>query len=426
MPEQTAKSNKTECGLDDPIRACFRNAEQVNTSDAAFENRTAQTLGNAVRAATAQSPAVKATPFVWCDPSEIPPRDWLYGRHLIRRNISLTVAPGGVGKSSLTVVHALELATGRRLLGHWLPEKPVRVWLFNLEDERRELERRISAAMKHHRVSPTEIEGRLFVDTGREQELVLADQQRDDVRLNTLLVEHLSEELRKRAIDVLIVDPFVSSHRVNEMDNGKIDVVAKQWVRLAEECRCAIELVHHTRKLNGVEASSDSSRGASSLVNAARSSRVLQRLDEDELQECGVRSEGSTYFSVKRDKANLASAGDREFYRTVTVDLGQGDQVGVVERWRKPGLFDGVTLRDLKKVQEALGGKNLRYSAQTGEDWAGYTIASVLSLDPDKDKRRIKKLIEEWLKSGALTKVDMKLASGKTSPVLAVGEWATE
>ncbi len=41
-------------------------------------------------------------------------------------------------------------------------------------------------------------------------------------------------QLTSNEIDVLIVDPFVSSHRVNEMDNGKIDYVTKEWVRLSK------------------------------------------------------------------------------------------------------------------------------------------------------------------------------------------------
>lgn len=364
-----------------------------------------------------------ATPFVYRDPMSIPKREWLYGHHLIRKNISVTVAPGGVGKSSLTIVQALELASGRSLLGHEI-SGPLKVWLFNLEDERLELDRRITAAMRHHGISDQQIGERLFVDTGREQDLVIAEQLRDCVQLNNSLIDRLKSQIQERAIDVLIIDPFVSSHRVNEMDNGKIDLVAKEWVRLSEHCNCAIELVHHTRKLNGTEATSDSSRGASSLINAARSGRVLQRLSDDEIAEANVPSDGSTYFSVKRDKSNLASSGKRETYRMVSVELGQGDQVGVVETWKKPGLFAGLTWRDLKKVQLALDGKEFRYSSQTGELWAGCTVAKVLALDADKNKKRIKKFIEEWLKSGALKKVEKKTSNGRFSPVLEIGDWA--
>ena len=45
---------------------------------------------------------IKATPFRWRDPKTIPPREWVYGWHYVRRFLSTTVAPGGVGKSSLT------------------------------------------------------------------------------------------------------------------------------------------------------------------------------------------------------------------------------------------------------------------------------------------------------------------------------------
>ncbi len=47
----------------------------------------------------AKQPVVKATPFVFRDPRLIPRREWLYGTHYIRGFVSMTIAPGGVGKS---------------------------------------------------------------------------------------------------------------------------------------------------------------------------------------------------------------------------------------------------------------------------------------------------------------------------------------
>ena len=82
-----------------------------------------------------------------------------------------------------------------------------------------------------YQIDPADIEGRLFVDTGREQQLILANQIRDDVQIDRRLIDDLKLQLTSNEIDVLIVDPFVSSHRVNEMDNGKIDYVTKEWVR---------------------------------------------------------------------------------------------------------------------------------------------------------------------------------------------------
>ena len=67
---------------------------------------------------------VNATPFVWRDPAKIPPRQWLYGRDYIRKFITATVAPAGVGKSSLVIVEALSIATLRPLLGV-TPSRPT-------------------------------------------------------------------------------------------------------------------------------------------------------------------------------------------------------------------------------------------------------------------------------------------------------------
>ncbi len=96
------------------------------------------------------------TPFVWRDPATIPSRPWIYGQHLIRKQLSVTVAPGGVGKSSLTIIEALAMATGRELLGDWVAPD-LSVWIFNLEDPRDELDRRIVAAMQHYQIAPEEL-----------------------------------------------------------------------------------------------------------------------------------------------------------------------------------------------------------------------------------------------------------------------------
>ncbi|WP_342070154.1 AAA family ATPase [Yoonia algicola] len=226
------------------------------------------------------------TPFTWQEPDTIPTRQWLYGRHLMRGIVSLTVAPGGVGKSSLVILQALELVTGRELLGHGIGAS-VRVWVINLEDDRDELTRRLVAAMKYYGLDSKDIGDRLYLDSGLDQPLMLARESRDDLLLNEAIFQRMEEVIRREQIDVVIIDPFVSAHQVNEADNGKIDRVAKRLSRLSMDCNCAIELVHHTRKLNGMAASSEASRGASSLLAAARSSRALQKASEKERREWG-------------------------------------------------------------------------------------------------------------------------------------------
>ncbi|GGF53512.1 AAA family ATPase [Mameliella alba] len=368
------------------------------------------------------------TEFVWRDPSSIPPRPWVYGRHLIRKQVSVTVAPGGVGKSSLTICEALAMASGRELLGDWTT-KGLKVWLYNLEDPRDEMDRRIIAAMQHHHVSPEEIAGRLYVDTGRERALSTAIQTREGVQIIKPELDALADEIEVREIDVLVIDPFVSSHQASENDNGAIDLVAKEWARLADRCNCAIELVHHTRKTNGEEATTESGRGASALLAAARLGRVLNKMHPTLREKWGLMDDPATFFGINRDKANLAPEGAREWRRMATVSLANGDNVGVCEVWMPPDTFDGVSVDDLLLVQRALDGKDTlscRYSDQAGDDWAGVTVAETLGLDATADRKRIKKMIEAWLKSGALKKVKIPDAKRMGRPYLEVGEWANQ
>ena len=77
--------------------------------------------------------AVTATSFSAAAMRAVTPREWVYGRHLIRGYVSCTVSPGGAGKTTLALTEAIALATGRPLLGVEVPEK-VNVWHYNLED----------------------------------------------------------------------------------------------------------------------------------------------------------------------------------------------------------------------------------------------------------------------------------------------------
>ncbi|MFZ3583993.1 AAA family ATPase [Loktanella sp. DJP18] len=367
------------------------------------------------------------TPYVWRDPALIRPRPWLYGRHLLRRQASVTVAPGGLGKSSLSIVEGLAIITGRDLLGDAVHERDLSVWLFNLEDPWDELERRIAAAMQHHGIGGADLGGRLFFDSGRERELCTAIQTHNGAQIIRPVFDDLARQIRARKIDVLVVDPFVSSHQVNENDNGAIDLVAKQWAKLADACKCSIEIVHHTRKTNGEEATTEAARGASALLGAARSGRVLNRMTGAERDSAGIPADDlSTYFAVTRDKANLAPAGARQWRRMASVLLANGDSVGVAEAWAWPDTFDGVTVKDLLAVQNAIEGKSPRHSDQAGEDWAGVIVADVLGLDASTDKRRIKRLIETWITSGALVKVTREDKKRMPRPCIEVGEWVTE
>ncbi len=369
---------------------------------------------------------IEPTPFLLRDPSLIPRREWIYGRHLIRRFVSVTVAPGGIGKSSLTIAEALAMASGRDLLGQSLPGGPLTVWLWNLEDPRDEIERRIAAACAHFSIGAPDVDGRLYADSGRDQGLCIGTTDRHGTTIHEPIIDALAEALTRRAVDVLIVDPFVSSHSASENDNGAIDAVAKAWGRVAERANCAIELVHHARKLAGAEVTAESARGAVALVSAARSARVLNRMTDDEAARAGI-DEPRRYFRTFNDKGNLSPPAEvSDWYRLESIALPNGDSVGVVAAWQWPDPMAEMTAHDLLAVQRALAGQNAREHPQA-RDWAGHTVARVLGLDADAkhDRARISFMLRTWIKSGALKVVEVPDHKRMPRPCIEVGEWAS-
>ncbi|WP_394198008.1 MULTISPECIES: AAA family ATPase [Rhodobacterales] len=419
--------------MDDAVAAFFGGddsaLERLPKSNPVAAANSGMRVINGGRAATlAPQPAMREpTPFVWLDPATQPTRPWTYGNHLQRKTASATVAPGAVGKSSLVVVEALAMATGRALLDVTVPA-PLKVWLINLEEPMDELNRRMAAAMLHHEINPSEIKGRFFLD-GRDCELCMAKQVRGEIAINTPMRDGLIKHIKEHGIDHLTIDPFVKSHRVTENDNSAIDAVATEWARIADECNISIELVHHTRKGNGQELSSEDGRGGSSLLNAVRDGRVLNKASSKKKKEIGVDvvSDRATYFTVTQDKPNYSTGSGAEWHRTVGIELGNGDWVATVERYTPPDAFDGISVADTLAVQRAIDMlEDPRQSAQAN-NWVGKTVADVLNLDTDNDKRRIQQMLSAWQASGALI-IEKRKDSGKGReyPCLIVGEWVNE
>ena len=365
------------------------------------------------------APVVRATAFRWIDPANLPRREFAFGTHYIRKYVSVTVSPGGLGKTSNSIVEALAMASGRNLTGTKPPQR-LRVWLFNAEDPRDELERRIMAACIHYGLTPKDIEGHLFLDSGREQELVVAkEDKRTGVKIIEPVVEAIVGQIRANAIDVKIVDPFVSTHGVNENDNGAIDKVAKLWAHIADETNCAIDIVHHLRKVADREATVEDARGAVSLIGAARSVRVLNRMSEDQASQAGVpAADRFGYFSITYGKSNLTPLSHRlDWRRLESVPLGNGrgltkpqDFAPVVTEWRWPSaeeVANELTADQIEQIRVAVNNSDFKESPRA-KNWVGRAVAYVLGLDIEDEtqRKRAGVIVRALLKQEVLVKVE--------------------
>lgn len=368
----------------------------------------------------------------WPIAAAIPPRPWLFGRWLQRGIVTAMIAPGGIGKSSLVTAMSISMASNRAFLGKDIYGGPLKVWSWNLEDGGDSLARARIAASLHHGIGANECGDRLYVDSGPEgQTLCTAVEDRIGFQIIQPVMANITAAIQRLGIDVLIIDPFVSSHQVNENDNNKVDAVAKAWARVAQEANCAIVLVHHSVKLHGERVTADSARGAGALNNAARMTLVLNRMSQDQAESWGLDPfTAARYFSVADDKHNMAPPEAADWFELKSVCLNnasethEADNVGVVVKWTPPRAMDGVEATHLFQIQKAVQGGNYRRDVQAA-DWVGTVIARVLNIDcaEPQSKKRISTMLNTWLKSGALKVEVRKDEKSMPKNYIAVGHW---
>jgi hypothetical protein len=315
----------TEKGTQRPDEPLPHNVAQLRASHAGKEE-------------TGRRPRVILKPYVFIDPKGLPPRRWLYAGHLQRRVVSADVAPGGVGKTSKALVESIALATARNLLGEQPPER-CRVWVHNGEDSLEELKRRVLAICEYYNIDQKELEGWLFLTSGTEMPLKVANGY-NELKIDAVLVHEITQTVLDHQIDLFVADPLVTLHGVPESDNGKMDQVIRVFTKIADTCNCSILLTHHTRKLYGGETahSTDDARGASAIRDAVRSMRVLNVMSESEAQKLGIDEfERLLYFRVDQGKNNTRPPAKKaSWYKLESIVLANGDDVGVVATWECP------------------------------------------------------------------------------------------
>ncbi|WP_206188571.1 AAA family ATPase [Parasedimentitalea denitrificans] len=330
------------------------------------------------------SPTLETWPSLYetFDAKNIPRRRWIYDHHYIRGFVSVLASAGGVGKTSLQICEGLAIASGRPLLGETVHER-TNVWVINLEDPLEEMQLRVVAAMQAHGVTQEEIEGRLFVDAGRDFQILFAEQGPKGLSVNNELSDMMIRKIRDNNIGAVFIDLFVGSHAVNENDNMAVNAVVSQIRHVADATNSAIGLVHHIRKSNGQDANIDSVRGAVSLIGAARVARVVNKISKEDAAKLGIdENTAKSVFRVENGKANLSPPAENSVWRKMTgVQLSNGEWVGVTEEYHPPSLKP-VSEHEFFKVQKAINRTAEPVKcAESAKDWAGYTAAEALGVD---------------------------------------------
>jgi hypothetical protein len=374
------------------------------------------------------------TPFVPTDPSLFPRRQILYGRHYARRYVSTTVSAPDVGKTTLALAEAVAMASNTPLLGVRF-KGPLKVWYWNGEDPREETERRVLAILKHHLIKPEAIRGNLFLDSGRDMKLIVAKMAGRDVQIAVPVKEALTKALKANRIDVLIVDPFVKTHRVEENANALMDEVVTVFAEIAEDANCSVELVQHARKTGGNEVTLEDARGASAIVAAARMGRVANRMAKQDGELIDV-AEDQCRFHVRIDTARSSMAPPPKATWIKLVDVGLGnvgpegedeDHVQAAVPWKWPDPFAGTNVETLREVQRRTREKPRRKDMRS-PDWIGYLIIETVGLDRNKrgDRARAKTMFETWLKQKMFKTVIAPDKKGEDREFVEVDQFASD
>jgi len=279
-----------------------------------------------------EAPSIQTFSGADLDLTKIAPRDWIMHRRLITGFVTTTVAPGGTGKSAHSMMEAVTVATGRPLLGE-VPKKTGAVVIYNVEDPLDELQRRLCAIAMHFEIPFAELKD-VHLVSGLDHPLSVATT-KDGVTGATEGYARLVRLVKDTDALLLVLDPFIQTHSVDENSNNAVGVVARLFSQMATQLGCAVNIVHHTRKLPSGSGAGDmdNARGASALVSATRIATTLTTMSEDDAKRVQVpQKDRGWYVRVDNAKGNMQPpASSAEWFKKVSVLLPNGDEVGVLE-----------------------------------------------------------------------------------------------
>lgn len=269
------------------------------------------------------------------EPMYVRPRPWLVERMLMSEAVTLLLAPGSAGKSSLSLAIAAHLAMGLDFAGY-VSKKGCKTIVYNGEDDLEEQSRRLMGVCMTYGFDYLTVRDRVMLISSSQFKMTLASMDgRRPVRHDDI-VKQLIHEASDPDVGLVVLDPLVKIHKCDESDNVQMDFVMETLTDVARAAKVSILALHHTSKISGNNEAKignmDIGRGASAIVNASRVAFTLLNASEQDAEDYGLQDD-ERFRWVRMDdaKMNLALASNKAtWFFKEGVKIPSQDIVGVL------------------------------------------------------------------------------------------------
>lgn len=258
-------------------------------------------------------------------------REWVWQQFAPVGKVTVLGGPGGVSKSMLMLHLLVYGALGKSFAGFDTGGKEVRSLYVSYEDDTLELHRRIYNLANALREMDDGIFDLLYDVDGAIQRnlqlypaeseavswLLLRKPERFSPAERTVRVPWLINYLRREGLKLLVLDPAVYTHQLEENNIADMATYMQTLTAIAQGASVAVVVLHHLSKATAwkslVDIDQGALRGASSFADNARSVSIMVTMPPADAERYGLPtdSEARSKFAVlKHVKHNYSAPMD--------------------------------------------------------------------------------------------------------------------
>jgi len=320
-----------------------------------------------------------------------PPMEFII-EDILPKHRTTFAAPGGTGKTQLTLWMALHVAAGRKLFGRYEVKRPGKVLVMNAEDPKQQLQRRlITLANSMEWDSEAEkyaaFENVAFVDFETDTIALSAQVQRTNHYDITKTVQEIIKSYKETGLSWVIFDPMTLFGFDEAGGNDSASAMMKASGILADQLNCAVTYVTHTTKAGARagEADMHTTRGAAAFGDLTRAHwNLINHRPYDPLSR-------TRYLQLSFDKASYAPPQSSVFLMSVENNRFISYDPEDSNEGFEDELWEGI-----KRAIVTLRKNGEGCSVETVSTY-GYEIQN-----QSVGKTRVKPKIREWLEAGRL------------------------